>query len=314
MGNRWFHIAVGVCWLISMSWLVVVKVLPPLIGGDPPDYRAVLPQKAGETSVATWDIYWNDSDIGWATHEAKRSESGKTRVESIVHFEQLPIDRIATEFSGSMMLLFQRLLSGRLNQRVDMEVASEIEFDAKGRMQQFRSKVHLGSLRDFIWLDGVIDDGALELTASTPSQFYGTDDAKREIYRRRVELPENALATDAFSPHPRLPNLRLGQTWTFCTYRPLSPHAPNAIIEAKVERAEPFLWCGKTVPTFVVVYREDAGAAVSVSREPIGRLWVAEDGEVLKQELHYASLKFTFVRRPDDAPNPTSPQELDGVE
>jgi len=44
MSSRWFNVLLGAFWLATMSWLVVAKVLLPLLRGDPPNYQTILPQ------------------------------------------------------------------------------------------------------------------------------------------------------------------------------------------------------------------------------------------------------------------------------
>ena len=45
----------------------------------------------------------------------------------------------------------------------------------------------------------------------------------------------------------------------------------------------------------------DAGSGISIAREPIGKLWVRDDGEVLEQETRLANLTFRFVRQDDES-------------
>ena len=42
MFGRIFNGLVVVFWMIAMTWLLAEKVIPPMLGGDPPDYQSVL--------------------------------------------------------------------------------------------------------------------------------------------------------------------------------------------------------------------------------------------------------------------------------
>ena len=42
MQGRWFNTAVVLLWLVTMTWLVKEKVLPPLLVGEPPSYSRIV--------------------------------------------------------------------------------------------------------------------------------------------------------------------------------------------------------------------------------------------------------------------------------
>ena len=95
MGYRWFNAVVVLFWLSTMTWLVVVKVLPPLQIGDPPNYRSVYKIEKGEQpKPVCWDMLWNDRPIGWAENRVERTPAGVTEVRSLVHFERVPVEEV----------------------------------------------------------------------------------------------------------------------------------------------------------------------------------------------------------------------------
>ncbi len=63
-----------------------------------------------------------------------------------------------------------------------------------------------------------------------------------------------------------------------------------------MESRVPLAWGGRTVDTFLVVYRTDAGAAVGSAGGPRGKLWVRHDGMVLKQQMMIFRSTLTFLR------------------
>jgi hypothetical protein len=101
---------------------------------------------------------------------------------------------------------------------------------------------------------------------------------------------------DSLSPRSELRNLHVGQQWTIPTYRPFPPNSPVQILLAKVEKSEFIEWNGELVEALVVSYQDEAGSGIGTARKPIGRTWVQPDGTVLKQEVMFSSLRFTFLR------------------
>jgi len=53
------------------------------------------------------------------------------------------------------------------------------------------------------------------------------------------------------------------------------------------------MWDGETVGVFVVVYRADSGSA---QRDPRAKLWVRDDGTVLKQQVTVLGSRLVFTR------------------
>ena len=84
-------------------------------------------------------------------------------------------------------------------------------------------------------------------------------------------------------------------------YRPFPPNSPLQIVQAKVERNEVYVWNNQSLRAFQVVYRDDAGSGITLAREPIGKMWVREDGEVLQQDARLANMHFRCIRLPDEA-------------
>lgn len=130
------------------------------------------------------------------------------------------------------------------------------------------------------------------------------------VYPTKVMVPADALMGDALSPQTRLPNLRVGQTWTVPVYSPFRPPtSPLDILHATVERSDPIVWNDQIVPTLLVVYRDDPGSGMTSKQAARGQVWVDRSGTVLKQEVALLTSRLTFVRRSaDEAIDPeTSP-------
>lgn len=300
MTNRWYLLAVLACWVASMGWLLVEKILPTMNGGDQPDFSAVLPAADEPPRPVCWEIQYRGRDIGSASSEAVRQDDNSGRAESDVHFHGLPLSEIISELLGTVGALVKPLWSGDEEITVDMTIHSEMEIAAGGKLESFVTSVRLGELEDVVEVRGQVRGGKLRVEVYSPTS--NEDQRQMQLrYRDEIDLPSDALASGALSPQPRLANLHVGQTWTFPVYRPFPPNSPVQMVQARVEREDLFTWNGQPERVFHVVYRDDAGSGITIAREPIGRLWVRPDGTVLQQEARLANLYFRFIRRPDDA-------------
>src|SRR5512137_2113364 len=95
MLGRLYHLLVVLLWLASMTWLVVEKVLPPLLGGTPPDYDAVL--AARDRAPDCWRIVWKEQTIGFAASRVIRPAGAEREMRSVVQFEKLPLEELLAE-------------------------------------------------------------------------------------------------------------------------------------------------------------------------------------------------------------------------
>ncbi|NQU21885.1 MAG: hypothetical protein HQ567_11435 [Candidatus Nealsonbacteria bacterium] len=292
MYSRWFHVAVVLLWLSAMSWLIVKKVLPPLLIGEPPSYQTILWAPERDPTVG-WKIRLDRRELGWSLSETSRIPGGMTEVGSRVHLDELPMKPI-------------RKLGGLLG--IDtgnaavvalvMDVETQLTIDSFGRLTHFRSDTRLNGSRDALVVDGAINDGRLKLAVHSPAF---------SLPPLEMVLPEDALLDDALSPQTYLPGLRRGQTWTVPVPNPAMAllkaplgEAPLEVLQATVERTEPVDFDGRIEEVWLVVYRRDSGSALGSSEEPQGKLWVRRDGAVLKQQATFLGQKITFVRMSDD--------------
>ena len=66
MSSRWFTLVVVLFWVATMSWLVVMKVSPPLVRGEPPNYQRIVAQVQKHPSGVLVDVL-GQRPIGRAT-------------------------------------------------------------------------------------------------------------------------------------------------------------------------------------------------------------------------------------------------------
>jgi hypothetical protein len=296
MAARIYPWAVLVFWGTTMSWLVVSKVLPPLLGGQPPDYAAALSTRGVESQPVGWRISWNGRRIGTAVSQVVRRFGGGAALRQVVHFEQLPLDAMLTEGFGLLGSAMKPLLSGDHQLKLDLQLATELRFDAEREFTEFQTVVDLAHVQGFLLLRGKVSDHQrLEVTTRLDPSIAGT---AAQPLRHEIDLPRRSLVSDAFAPRPELRDLHVGQKWTIPVYRPFPPNSPVRIVQAVAARLDVLVWNGRDVETILVEYREDAGSGLHASRDPIVREWVRTDGQVLRQEISISGLTFLFERLP----------------
>lgn len=303
MMNRWYILAVLACWLASMGWLVVEKVLPTLREGERPTYADVLPKPAAPPRRVCWKIEYGGADIGSARSLSTRAIDGSGRIESTVRFDDLPLSEIMSELLGTVGALVKPLWNVGDNVRIAMTITSEMDIDAEGKLRSFTTDVRIDELSTIIRVDGEVDGATLHMAVFTADH----DGKMRVRLREDLDLPSEAMVSGAFSPQDRFAQLHVGQTWTLPVYRPFPPNSPVQMLQAKVEGKEIFIWNHRSLSAYHVVYRDDAGSGITITREPIGKMWVSEDGVVLQQDARIANLHFRFIRLPDEDCGP--PQE-----
>lgn len=302
MYSRWFNVAVFGFWLLTMSWLVRAKILPSLIVGEPPTYRKILASDESPETPITWSIWLNDAPLGWAEAHNHVLDNGVTEMRSRVRLTRLPLAEIMPGWMNSVL----KMLSGsgdwqELQLAVDAQ--SSLEIDPLGRPIGIYSRVLLGdeeALPETSRIDGQLVPGAVQITLQGTfegSQLKLKVRTGQMVYNTVAYLPPNALMGDALAPQARLPDLKVGQSWTMPVYSPLRPPtSPVELLQATVERREPILWQDHVVSTYLVVFRNDPGAELSNNQTARAKAWVRSDGTVLKQEINLLSARLTFER------------------
>jgi hypothetical protein len=283
MYSRWYNAAVILLWLASMSWLVTQKVLPPLLVGQPPNYRTIVAAQRGEPP-AGWKLVFNGRQLGWAISSTLSLPNQLTEIRSRVHFDEVPLPEMTEGWARALCQLIEQPLP-----KLQMDAQSTVTIDCFGRLLNFDSAVGLDPWHRLVRVRGAIEGAQMSVSVRAGDFSYQT----------QISLPPNALLADAFSPQTQLPGLRIGQTWTVPSYNPLRPRDPLDILQATVEGCEPIGWNGRTEDTFLVVYRSDPGSTLGGNRGPRGRLWVRPDGTVLKQQVMLFDASMVFVRLPD---------------
>ncbi len=283
MGNHPFNVVVVLFWLATMTWLFVVKVLPPMRVGEPPSYQSILDESRRQPPVC-WSIRLNDKPIGWAANKLVRRNDGVTELHSRVYLRNLPLDELAPNWLARVLEPVLRDLGP-----IDIDKKSKMIVDPLGRLVGFESRVRIADIPDAIKVRGNVEGSTLKLKVQS-----GNVSHRIERY-----LPPNALMTDELSPQTVMPGLRVGQTWTVPLYSPFrSPRSPIEILQARVEQIESITWGGRQVRTKLIVFRGDPGSGLA-GDESRGRMWVRPDGVVIRQEVTVFRSRLHFLRLPD---------------
>lgn len=280
MYGRWFDVTVVLLWIASMSWLVVTKVAPSLFIGDPPPYSVILAAQREESPVG-WLMEWDDRPVGWAVITTTPMPQGLTEVRSRVHFDNLPLNEMMPEWLRGVLPRFGKAL-------IQADSRSIMVFDPLGHLSRFETAVSFQQQEPFVKIRGTIDAGKLAI-------WIRVGDIKP--YEMTVPVPREAIQGDTLSPQSRLPELREGQKWTMETYSPLRPPTdPREILCATVDSRASLVWDRQLVNAFLVVYRSDPGAAIGSAGSVRAKLWVHQDGRVLKEQIMVLNSTLSFFR------------------
>jgi len=307
MYSRWFSAVIVLFWAATMGWLFQQKILPPLVVGDPPTYRDIIADRQAVEQPAGWTIYLDNQPLGWTTSHPRLLDNGVTDFHSRVHLTRLPLEEVTPAWMKSLLRMVDREGSlGELAMNVDVE--GNLEVDPLGRPIGFNSTALFGEngasrddrgdllpgqldTRFKISIQGVMEGRQLKLKVRS-GEF---------VYNTAAYLSPDALMSDALTPQARLPNLRVGQSWTVPIYSPLRPpNSPLEMLHAKVERRELIVWQERVAPVYLIVFRSDPGSELTNNREARAKAWVDLKGNVLKQELMLSAARLTFERLPDD--------------
>ena len=278
----WMIPLVLIFWCVTSGWLLVEKILPSLAPGSPPGYQALYMTENRPVPVA-WTVLWNEQPLGWAMSQAERTEQGGMEVESLLHFDRLPIDEVLPPWTK--LLLRHSFDPGT---SYSLDARGHVSIDKRGDLRSFNSVVTLPNTDDRVFLNGRIEDGEVTVDVRAHGMNYGVS----------RHLPSHVRIGDELSPQATIPGLYPNRQWTVPVYSPLRPgQSPIQILHARVAGEESMFWDDKLVRVDVVHYTDDPAK----HRVPKCRLWVDRNGRVLKQESLMLGSKLVFLRRSDAA-------------
>lgn len=285
MGRLWYSIAVVVLWLATMTWLVVDKVLPPLLVGDPPSYESIVNSEVPQPPVG-WRLFMDGQRLGWSLSTITHQPNQAGEIHSIMCFERVPVRQFLPGWLRAMVPGSDQSIG-----HLQMEAESTMTIDPLGRLAYFDSALRVKpGLTSVVRLRGTIEGNLLKLSVHSGDLVYDPE----------ISLPPEAMLGDSLAPQTRLPGLRAGQSWTVSSYSPMNILSnPIEILHAKVEGMTPLDWDGRSEQVWLVVYRTESSRA-NGDNNVRNRLWVRRDGTILRQQVIVGGSVLMFNRMSDE--------------
>lgn len=276
MGNRIFVAVVLLLWAATMSWLVVEKILPPFLSGEPPAHGAT-----GQKSPICWQIEYAGRQVGYAVRQTVPGAQSTTEIHSRVLLENIPLKEMAPQWMGSIV---DSLGPIRLDSRM------RLVLDSLGSLASFDTKVHLNDVPLVVKVHGKVDGPELVLRFISGGVSH----------EARFPLPSAKQIDGEMIPEPKLLQIYVGRRWhveMFSLFRP--PNDSLTLLEAEVVAEESIHHAGRVIRTKRIEYRDLSAAGVAVEQTLRAAVWVADDGDVLRQDVYLMNAKLRFERRTD---------------
>lgn len=275
MGSRVYGTIVVLLWATSMTWLMYAKILPSLHQGERP---ASVPRSA--TPPVGWKIELGGSPCGESVSQAVDGVAGVVELHSRVTLEYVPLDEVAPRW---MLGLVKDVGD------IDLDIRSKTTLDSFGNLATMMSRIMLNGAPSVVRVDGHVAEGKLKLKI------------KSGQLTKVSEYPwRDGSLLGELSPESRMTALHVGQTWRSDVYSPFgSPHDPVEMVEAFVAAEEQILHDESLVLVRRVEYRSLSGAGVSAKNRLRTVVWVADDGRVLRQDVHFLNTQLRFQRMTD---------------
>ncbi|QDU88699.1 hypothetical protein Pla175_20800 [Pirellulimonas nuda] len=275
MGNRIFSSVVILSWGCSMAWLMTAKIMPAFGNGEPPHGGS------GAQIPVAWSIEIAGHPCGTAVTQSVAGIQDTTEVHSRVILNELPLPAIAPEWMSSLV--------GKLGE-VSLDMRTKTTLDPLKKLSSFETNVDLNDVPDVVRMYGKVLKGSLRLQIRTG-----------ELSRTsQYPWPNEALLGGELTPEPQLLQAYVGRTWKREVYSPFaSPHNPVELLEAEVVEETKISFNGELTAVRLIVYRSMSSAGVSSEDRIRAKLWVGEDGRVLRQEVRLMKTRLRFDRLPN---------------
>jgi hypothetical protein len=288
MGNRIFTVVVVLLWAATMSWLLVAKILPPFFGGEPPYLGSLERQQP-----VCWQIVCVDQPVGWAVSQVVPGSMGTTEIHSRVLLEDIPLREMAPQWMGS-------LVNGLGPIQLDMR--NRVALDTLGQLSTFDAKVWLNDAPSVLRMTGRVKDSGLHV------QF----ESGNFTHKVRYATPSKSMLGGELTPDAKLLQMYVGRKWQKEVYSPFrTPNQAVELVQAEVVGEDTIPFEGQLVKTKQVEYRSLESAGVSADDALRARLWVADDGTVLRQDVYLFNVRLRFIRKQDEPSEQRAVELLD---
>jgi hypothetical protein len=273
MGNRIFVAVVLLLWASTMSWLVVEKILPPFFSGDPPAHGTLV-----EKDPVCWQIEFRGEHVGYAVSQAVPGAVTTTEIYSRVLLEDIPLREMAPQWMSSIV---DDLGLIRLDCR------SRLALDSLGNLSTFETRVQINDLPLVIKAVGHIEGPELRMT-------FVSGGVSHEV---NFALPNSKLLDGELIPQSKLLQVYVGRKWQvemFSMFRP--PNNALSLLQAEVVAEESISQRGEKIRAKRIEFRELSAAGVAAERSLRARVWVAESGAVVRQDVFLMNSQDTMLR------------------
>lgn len=278
MGGKLYTSGIVLVWLLVMSWLVSERILPAFFRGEPP--RSLGSQ---QTTPVAWHIQADDKPCGIAVVQAVKSEYDVMTVHSLVSLDRIPWPKSAPIW----MSAFKSSIGS-----LSVDMRTRIGFDTLERLADFETKFLIDDQTQPVVLRGEINGGKLKLKVKAASITKTFEHA----------WSHDGIIASEMMPETKILGVYPGRKWQKEVFSPIgSPHRPIELLQVEVAPSERYEFDGKIYRVNPVEYRTAERVGTSNAERLRARVLVAENGEVLKQQIYFMGSSLTFTRMNDQA-------------
>jgi hypothetical protein len=273
MGNRVFVGVVVMLWAGTMSWLMVARILPPFFHGEPPSHGALLQDEPN-----CWEIQYGGQKVGYAVSQAVPGDGGTVELHSRLLLDDIEINELAPQWMGTLVKALGK---------VSLDVRSKFVFDSLKALTGFATKVRVNDLPIVLRVNGQAAGADLKISVQT-------GDVTQEA---NIPLPSTSLLSSELIPDPKLLPVYVGRKWQQEFYSPFRPPGSSMeIVQAEVVEEGMIEHRGELIRARRIEYRSLSPAGVAADNTLHATVWVADGGDVIRQEIRLMNAKLRFDR------------------
>lgn len=270
MPSRWAQLVIVLFWLTMTGWLLKRDVLPRLGFGEL-NYRGLLTDRAVEEPTH-WVIELDEERVGAVL----------TIVRPVGDGSYLLISR--SNISGKVVPWSQAFADSQLS------VDSDFNISPLGKLEKFKMEVAVDGTELKFHVDGIVDGNFLRVHTTAPGGF------DKEI---QIPIDPELVMVDLFSPLDRIPDLRVGKTWTTRMIDPVKTLSSSllgggepsiTVVRHTVVGNRELEWGGQPWVCYLIESQHDNVAS---------KTWVrVRDSKTLRQEVSDFGRKVAFELDP----------------
>jgi len=273
MANRIFVSSIVVLWLGSMAWLVVERILPSFVSGQPP-----VIDNYTTNEVVAWSVCWGGERVGYAASVRLEGTAGAVELHNRILLKDAPLIDLAP--------LWMRHAVGIIGS-MSFDASTRIEFDSLGNFSAFESPISLNEMPSVLNISGRVNDSNLDLKIRSSDISYPIS----------IYMPDRKSLNEALFPDARLPSMYEGRRWSEEVYSPFhAPNDPIELVQAEVVSTESMEIQGKIRRLLRIEYRGRVGSGVDKNSRLQAVSWVKKDGTVLRHDVYIGGSELRFER------------------